>query len=109
MRPTHLYHPWSGAYSMRLSNLGFAWFTSKDPKKPNFFLESSAFSPNLCDFFKNDIQYDIEIQFRHDEGALLRVDFIRYRTDTFIYPRHLDREIQVTYLVPESAQPQLSE
>lgn len=87
-------HPWSGQYTMTVSGqpTDAVWFHTNDDHRPNFFLEASAFRPQLCRHFEIGEKYPVYIDFResyHDYPIVERVLYGNGASrSVYLYPRH---------------------
>lgn len=68
------------------------WFRTTDRSRPNFFLEASAFRPQLCRHFDIDTPYEVNMVFKRSYYDFPSVDRLLYGNggsrQVYLYPRH---------------------
>ncbi len=68
------------------------WFRTSDEDRPNFFLEASAFRPQLCNHFEAEQDYNVNVVFKETFDNYPRVERVAYghgaSRGVYLYPRH---------------------
>lgn len=83
-------HPWSGLYTMRLTGepTYAVWFKTDDESKPNFFLDSTMFRPQLHTAFEKGVEYGVNLSFEprlSDNPKLERLTYGRTGTAGYFF------------------------
>ena len=89
-----IHHPWTGMYTMEVYGLptNAVWFKNSDDDKPNFFMEATAFRPQMNMTFPLRRKFQVYVYFRKTRDGYNLIEKVASGNEgtrgIFFYPRH---------------------